>query len=201
MRIPTGLPRNFLIFGGIAVWAVGLVSCVMTERTILMPPFIEGATIVGAESCAKCHSNITRGFHDATHAHLTMTGDDGKPTEQVVSVFKVTAGGTAVQETVFPGQPHEMVTVYHLDGGDLLLTHYCAAGNQPRMKLDAQSPQDQLVFKFAGGTNLDPQRDMHMHEGSIKFLDDDRIQWNWQGYAQGKANKDHTVSMTLVRKK
>ena len=66
------LPKNLLIFGGIALWAVGLVSCVMTNRTILMPPFIEGASIVGAESCVKCHSNITRGFHDATHAHLMI---------------------------------------------------------------------------------------------------------------------------------
>jgi predicted CXXCH cytochrome family protein len=52
----------------------------MTNRTILMPPYIEGASMVGAEACAKCHSNITRGFHDATHAHLMMTSDDGKPT-------------------------------------------------------------------------------------------------------------------------
>src|SRR6478736_10069180 len=61
---------------------------------------------------------------------------DGKPTDKVVSVVKVTAGGSAVHETHFPGQPMEMVSVYHLDKGDLVMTHYCVLGNQPRMKAD-----------------------------------------------------------------
>src|SRR5437868_15224505 len=65
---------------------------------------------------------------------------DGKPTDQVVSVIKVTASGSAVHETLFPGQAHEMVSVYHRDGADLVMTHYCSLGNQPRMKADPKSP-------------------------------------------------------------
>ncbi|HET6425971.1 MAG TPA: hypothetical protein VFG20_19935, partial [Planctomycetaceae bacterium] len=38
--------------------------------------------------------------------------DSGKPTEEVVSVIKLTAGGSAIQETLFPGQPHEMISMY-----------------------------------------------------------------------------------------
>ncbi len=72
------VPKNLFLFGGIASWAVFLVSCVVGHRTIMIPPRIEGATVVGAESCAKCHANITRGFHDATHANLVLSGDDGK---------------------------------------------------------------------------------------------------------------------------
>src|SRR6516165_3175852 len=48
---------------------------------------------------------------------------DGKPTDEVVSVIKLTAGGSAVQETLFPGQTHEMISVYTPDGSDLLMTH------------------------------------------------------------------------------
>jgi hypothetical protein len=129
------------------------------------------------------------------------TDDNGKPTAQVVSVFKVTAGGSAVQETIFPGQPHEMVTLYHMDGPDLVLTHYCAAGNQPRMKADSKSPENKLSFKFAGGSNLKADKDMHMHEGSITFVDDDHIEWRWLGYQDGKPAKEHEVSMKLTRKK
>lgn len=128
-------------------------------------------------------------------------GEDGKPTDTVVSVFKVTAAGSAVQETIFPGQPQEMVSLYHLDGKDLLMTHYCAAGNQPRMKLDAKGKKGVLKFDFVSGTNLDPAKDMHMHEGSITLLDDDHIQWTWVGYMAGKPVKDHHVSMKLARKK
>lgn len=78
MPLPSRIPKDLLLFGGLAVWAVVLVSCVVADRTIFMPPFIEGATIVGSESCAKCHSNTTRGFHDATHAHLTLKDAQGQ---------------------------------------------------------------------------------------------------------------------------
>jgi hypothetical protein len=126
---------------------------------------------------------------------------DGKPTDQVVSVIKVTAAGSAVHETLFPGQPHEMVSVYHRDGDDLVMTHYCALGNQPRMKLDPKAPANQLHFEFAGGTNLDVSKDMHMHEGTITILDDDHIEFSgvcWQG---GQPAKGHECKMKLIRKK
>lgn len=125
----------------------------------------------------------------------------GKPTGQLVSVFKITAAGSAVQETIFPGTPHEMVTLYHLDGPDLVLTHYCSAGNQPRMKADPKGPPDQLRFRFTGGSNLDAAKDMHMHEGSITFLDEDHIEWSWLGYQNGKPAEEHKVTLKLVRKK
>ncbi len=84
---------------------------------------------------------------------------DGKPTDQVASIIKVTAGGSAVHETLFPGQPQEMVSVYTVDGPDLIMTHYCVLGNQPRMKADPNSSANQIVFQFAGGGNLDPKKD------------------------------------------
>src|SRR5262245_21108958 len=123
------------------------------------------------------------------------TDKDGKATDKVMTVFKVTSAGSAVQETIHPGSDHEMVTVYHLDGKDLVLTHYCALGNQPRLKADPKSPANQLRFLFAGGTNLDAAKDMHMHEGSITFLDDDHIEWAWVGYKDGKPMDDHKMSL------
>ena len=127
--------------------------------------------------------------------------EEGKPTENVVSVFKVTAAGSAVQETIFPGAPHEMVTLYHLDGGKLMLTHYCALGNQPKLVADPKSPKGSLKFDFVGGTNFDPAKDMHMHEGTIKFIDADTIEWSWVGYDKGEPQTDHQVDLKLIRKK
>lgn len=48
--------------------------------------------------------------------------------------YRVTSGGKTVLETMMPGTPGEMVTVYHLDGEDLVLVHYCNSGNQPHMR-------------------------------------------------------------------
>src|SRR6516165_12136525 len=81
-----------------------------------------------------------------------VAGKDGKPTDQVVSVVKLTAGGSAVAETLFPGQQMEMMSVYHMDGPDLVMTHYCMLGNQPKMKADPKSPKNQIKWQFAGGT-------------------------------------------------
>src|SRR4051812_42253795 len=50
---------------------------------------------------------------------------DGKPTDEVVSVIKATAGGSVIQETLFPGSDHEMISMYNVDGADLVMTHYC----------------------------------------------------------------------------
>jgi hypothetical protein len=128
-------------------------------------------------------------------------GKDGKPTDKVVSVVKVTAGGSAVQETLFPGTPMEMVSVYHLDRGELVMTHYCVLGNQPRMKADPKSPANQIRWVFAGGTNLDPAKDAHMHGGTVTFIDDDHIEFAGEAWEGGKPAPDHCGCLKLVRKK
>jgi len=125
---------------------------------------------------------------------------DGKPTDKVVSVVKVTAGGSVVHETLFPGQPMEMVSVYHVDKGDLVMTHYCALGNQPRMKADLSSP-NQIKWVFTGGTNLDPAKDMHMHGATVTFVDDDHVVIAGEAWENGKPSDTHCGQMKLVRKK
>ena len=127
--------------------------------------------------------------------------NDGKPTDQVVSIIKVTAGGSAVHETLFPGQAHEMVSIYTVDGPDLVMTHYCVLGNQPRMKADPKSPADQIRFQFAGGSNLDPKKDKHMHAATLTIVDDGHIEIAGVGWEGGAPAKDMCCGMKLVRKK
>src|SRR5262245_3983871 len=126
---------------------------------------------------------------------------DGKPTDQIASVIKVTAGGSAVHETLFPGQPLEMVSVYTVDGADLFMTHYCVLANQPRMKADPKSPANQIVWRFVGGANLDPKKDKHMHEATLTIVDDDRLEVNGVGWENGAPAKEMCCGLKLVRKK
>jgi hypothetical protein len=126
---------------------------------------------------------------------------DGKPTDQVASIIKVTAGGSAVHETLFPGQPHEMVSIYTVDGPDLIMTHYCVLGNQPRMKADPNSSANQIVFQFAGGNNLDPKKDKHMHEATLTIVDDDHIEVKGTGWENGAPAKEMCCGLKLVRQK
>jgi len=126
---------------------------------------------------------------------------DGKPTDQVVSVIKLTAGGSAVHETLFPGEAQEMVSVYTADGPDLLLTHYCMLGNQPRMKASTKSLGNKLNFEFAGGSNLDPKKDKHMHSAILTIVDADHVEVEGIGWDNGAPDKDMCNGMKLIRKK
>ncbi len=63
-------------------------------------------------------------------------------------LFRTTAADHTVMETLFPGTAHEMVTMYHLEEGKLVLTHYCAAGNQPRMALTKKSTAGRARLQF-----------------------------------------------------
>lgn len=124
-------------------------------------------------------------------------GDVGGKTMDVSTTFAVTAAGTAVVESLFKGTPHEMVTVYHMDGDRLRLTHYCAAGNQPTMVADATDRPDTVEFDFDGASNLASIKHMHMHDARIHFIDGDTIEAWWNAWNEGK--HDHTAHIKLTR--
>jgi hypothetical protein len=127
-----------------------------------------------------------------------QVGKDGKPTDKIVSSIRVTAAGTALQETLFPGTDHEMVTMYHLDGQDLVLTHYCMMGNQPRMRAEPGKDVQRIVFKFVGGWNLKSSDDHHMHQVTLTITGKDRFKADWVSSKEGKAC--HRVTLDLARK-
>jgi hypothetical protein len=116
----------------------------------------------------------------------------------VVLNYRLTAAGTVLIETDFPGTKMEMVTMYFRDGDKLLLTHYCGCGNQPHMRARAGSNADEIIFDFDGGTNLDPHKGFHMHDAVLRFTDDNHLHTAWQGYLNGKPAEKH--SFDLVRK-
>jgi hypothetical protein len=128
-----------------------------------------------------------------------LAAEDGEMSRKgdLVARYAVTASGTAVVETVFPGSPHEMVTVYHADGPDLVLTHYCMEGNQPRMR--AKAPKGtRFDFAYDGGTNIDPKRDRHMNSALVSLVSADEIRSEWTELAEGKPVL--VAKMHLVRK-
>lgn len=121
-------------------------------------------------------------------------GEKGK----VAVTYRVTGAGNAVVETFPAGTPHEMVTVYHLDDGQLVLTHYCTSNTQPRMTSTGLEGNT-LAFAFAGGDNIDPAKTNHMHSAKIEFISADEIKGTWVNWNNGKA--DHSATFRVVRKK
>ncbi len=110
----------------------------------------------------------------------------GQPSEAATVTYRIASGGSVVEETLFPGTPHEMISMYHLVNGELVLTHYCAMANQPRMRLDRKaSTPDRLVFAFDGGTNFDPAKDTHIHSGIVEWKGES-LHNVWTVYSGGK---------------
>ncbi len=129
-----------------------------------------------------------------------MASPIGEATKGKVAVkYRLTAAGSALVETLFPEDDKEMITVYHPDKGQVLLTHYCCCGNQPRMRSRTGDRPDELVFEFAGGSNLDPAKDPHMHGCKVRFIDADHLHAKWEYYQAGKSAGKHAFD--LVRKK
>jgi hypothetical protein len=116
-----------------------------------------------------------------------VSAEDGPMSKKgdLAARYVITAAGSAVVETLFPGSAHEMVTVYHTDGPDVVLTHYCMEGNQPRMRArDAQGSR--FDFAYDGGTNIDPRHDRHMHSASVELVGADEIRSEWTELAEGE---------------
>lgn len=118
---------------------------------------------------------------------------------KVLSRFRLTGGGSAVAETIMPDSEIEMLSVYHRNGTELLMTHYCCAGNQPRLRAKLGATKDEIVFELVGGTNFDPAKDPHIHGGRIRPIDADHLHTEWDFYVHGKLAHTHTFD--LVRRK
>jgi hypothetical protein len=128
----------------------------------------------------------------------TATHHDGEP-EPATFIYRVTAGGTAVVETEFAGTEHEMVTVYHMVGDELVLTHYCMLANQPTMAVQPDDDPDVMRFEFTGGTNITSENDWHMHAVDMTFHDEDAFTARWTSHMDGQPGPSAVVE--LQRKK
>lgn len=96
--------------------------------------------------------------------------------------LELTSGGTAVLEKVHfvdNGKPVEMTTLYYLDGGDVKLTHYCMAGNQPTMRGTYSPETKTLTFELVSISNLKSADDGHMHHATYTFIDNDHFKTTW----------------------
>ncbi len=111
-------------------------------------------------------------------------GKDGNPVQ--VS-YKIISGGTALMETLEMGEHKEgMVTLYHLNGDQVMLTHYGVMGNQPRMKAVSSKDENTLVFSFVDATNLSSPDADHMHKVVFTFKDGDHFTQEWTVRSKGK---------------
>ncbi|HLW55151.1 MAG TPA: hypothetical protein VKW06_20140 [Candidatus Angelobacter sp.] len=108
--------------------------------------------------------------------------------------FRVVSGGTALLNEIvasYPADPsmkEDMISMVHLDGSRLLLTHYCGAGNQPRLAGKAANDGKTFTFDFVDGTNLSSKTG-YMSRVVLNILGPDRHREEWWFVKNGKEEK------------
>ena len=150
-----------------------------------------GAPVAGSAELERVKALAGRWEGTTTH----MGGSEEEP---AAIEYKVTSGGSAVVETLFPGTPHEMVSVYHDGpGGKLSMTHYCMLHNQPQLDLVSADNQ-QLTFDLSAASAI-PASEHHMHALTMAWTDPDHLTQVCTSYQDDKAEGPTTIRVSRVR--
>ncbi len=121
------------------------------------------------------------------------------------TTFRLVANGSVLMEQFrFIGEEgdhaSEMITMYHLDGDRLVLTHYCVAKNQPRMVATWNGEESsRFVFSFLDATNLESPNEGHMHRAELELVDRDRFRTEWTFMKDGEVAFDEPFEFTRKR--
>jgi hypothetical protein len=112
-------------------------------------------------------------------------------TGSVNATYYETGNGSAVVENLAMNGVPSMTSVYHLDGADLRMTHYCAAQNQPRLKArQIDLAKGVLDFDFVDATNLRSPDAPHVSGLELRLLSADHITLTFLFEAGGKRSKE-----------
>jgi hypothetical protein len=112
------------------------------------------------------------------------TSMDKKP---VTVTYTLVSDNSALMERLAVGGESEMVTMYYPDGDHLMMTHYCSAHNQPRMRSQSVSSDiKNITFDLVDVTNLSSPDAGHMKKLVVTFADKDHMAQEWTWTQKGK---------------
>jgi hypothetical protein len=100
---------------------------------------------------------------------------EGKTAQVTLRVTSL--GNALMHEMNVGGRPDDPITMLYMDGDRLMLTHYCDAGNRPRMVAKASPDGKSVDFEFldvAGSTDYG-----HMHHSLFTMIDANHHTEEW----------------------
>jgi hypothetical protein len=151
---------------------------------VLCTLFISGLAIAG-EHTGEMKSNA--GFEKMKTLVGSWKGKDADGKAVAVSYKVVSAGSTVMETLDMMDTPEAMVTMYHVNGDKLMMTHYCSMGNQPRMRADKMSADGSMIaFTMYDASNLAKKTDAHMSKLVLTFKDADHFIQEWSMSQDGK---------------
>jgi len=170
----------------------------MHTRTSIITGFVALAALLSASPKSESTTDAQAAF-----ARLkTLVGEwEAKTPDGTARLsYELTGAGTVLVERESAEKMPGMMTMFHLDAGRLMLTHYCMEGNQPRMQARAFNAETgEVRFQFLDATNLADPKAGHMHNATFRVLDHDHMQSEWQFYENGAPKMTESFTYTRVR--
>jgi hypothetical protein len=130
-----------------------------------------------------------RQFEGKWHGTMQWIGIQPEPSE-LDATYSTTGADSAVVENLIVKGKAMMTSVYHLDGNDLRMTHYCAAGNQPRLKASRIADAG-VDFSFVDATNIDKAHPGHVEAVKLRFVSPDQFTIDFTFGGDGKQRVEH----------
>ena len=156
----------------------------MRKLTIIAVLVVTAAALCAPPKAVVAQSDAQRAFDKLKTLGGSWEGvlsGTGTPVDGKTMHFslRVTSTGNALlhEMTGLPGRPDDPITMFYLDEDRLLLTHYCDAGNRPRMVGKVSPDGKKLEFDFldiSGGTQKG-----HMHHVLFTFIDGNHHTEDW----------------------
>src|SRR5262245_15458210 len=119
-RNHSSLKRGDTMRRAICLLTVGVLSCALAARVFAASPqqvpTAPETVVYDASSAFEYLKTLSGDWHRGGMDH-----EHGSTARSVN--FRTSAAGSNVLETIYPGSPNEMTTVFHMDGDKLLLTH------------------------------------------------------------------------------
>lgn len=155
----------------------------MKRNYVVVPYFV-----VLALAAAGAQSSGQKSFDAMKSLSGEWQGKDSMGGPVQVS-YKTTAGGSAIVAEIqshMKNKSEDMISMIHMDGDRLLLTHYCSAGNQPRMQASISPDGKTITFDFVDATNLATPETGHMRRVIFTFTDATHHSEEWHFQLPGK---------------
>jgi hypothetical protein len=154
----------------------------MTKSTRIAAAF----ALALAATSVLAQSDTTKSFTQLKSLSGSWEGKSPDGKALLVS-YRETAGGSALMSEI--QGDHGMISMFNLDGPNkLLMTHYCAAGNEPRMEASVSPDGKILTFTFVDGTNIAPGAG-HMEKMVLTMLDENHHTEDWTFVDHGQETK------------
>jgi hypothetical protein len=158
-------------------------------RTILLTVF--AIVLSNATHLAQEKSPSDLAFERLKRLAGTWEALDKRASRKLNAVYAVTGGGNVIMEDL-----EGMATAYHLDNGTIKLTHYCGAGNQPRMRVKSiENGGRRIVFEMFDITNLKSPDAYRSTSLDVQFLDDGTVELTYGGWSTANGSSSQTIQL------